>query len=613
MDRRQFLSTSGAAALTLPFLPQSAWAAPAAGSRDAELDAVFERIFQEQVRTFPGFATSLGLDKGELAPLRAKLDVRPTRQARAEEIARTKKFIGWLEAIPEAGLSDAAKLNREVVVWDLQIGNVGPERFDISNPQSPYVISQQDGAYFSRPDFLHSAHPIDNASDAEAYLSRLAQFATELDNDTAEQQRQAARGYLAPGWSLDLALKQMRELRAPTPEQSTMADSVASRAGAKNIPGEWRQRAAKIVADQVYPALDRQIASTLALRPTTQAGDGVWRVPQGEAVYAAALAEATTTTYSADEIHRIGLEQVAEISAELDKILRSAGLTSGTVGERLTAFNQMPEQLYPNTDAGRAQLIDDLNKGVKAMQAKLPQAFLTLPKQPLEIRRVPPEIQDGASNGYYRQATLDGSRPAIYFINLKSTGDWPKYSLPALTYHEGVPGHHLQLSIAQLSRDLPMLRRIAFYSAFGEGWALYAEQLADELGGYKGTERAGYLQSFLFRAERLVVDTGLNQKRWTREQAIDHMVATTGFARGRAQREIERYCASPGQACSYKIGHLAWLRAREEAQRTLGSKFDIRQFHEILREGAMPLSILERRIRERTAAQLSGKTMPERG
>jgi uncharacterized protein (DUF885 family) len=247
------------------------------------------------------------------------------------------------------------------------------------------------------------------------------------------------------------------------------------------------------------------------------------------------------------------------------------------------------------------------------MTAKLPRAFATLPKQPLEIRRVPPEIQDGASNGYYRQASLDGSRPAIYFINLKSTEDWPKYTLPSLTYHEGVPGHHLQLSIAQLSTELPMLRRLSFYSAYGEGWALYSEQLADELGGYEGIERAGYLQSFLFRAERLVVDTGLNHKRWTREQAIDHMIKTTGFAQGRVQREIERYCASPGQACSYKIGHLAWLRAREEAKKTLGAKFDLRQFHEVLRDGAMPLSILERRIRERTAAQLAGASARKPG
>jgi uncharacterized protein (DUF885 family) len=343
----------------------------------------------------------------------------------------------------------------------------------------------------------------------------------------------------------------------------------------------------------------------VALRPTTPAGDGVWRVPRGNEVYAAALAEATTTNYTPAEVHQIGLQQVAEINAKLDTILREAGYANGTVGERLTALNKAPDQLYANTDAGRAELIASLNAGVKAMTAKLPQAFATLPSQPLEIRRVPPEIQDGASNGYYRQATLDGSRPAIYFINLKSTADWPKYTLPSLTYHEGVPGHHLQLSIAQLSKDLPMLRRTAFYSAYGEGWALYAEQLADELGGYQGIERAGYLQSFLFRAERLVVDTGLNHLKWTREQAIDHMMKTTGFAQGRVQREIERYCASPAQACSYKIGHLAWLRAREKAQKALGDKFDIRDFHEILREGAMPLTILERRVDERIKARLA--------
>lgn len=602
MDRRQFLWTGSAAALSLTFVPGRLLAQRASTSSDAALNAVFQRIFDEQVRTSPLSATFLGLDKGKLAALRSKLDTRPDQAARREEVARTNKFIGWLEKVPEAGLSSAGKLNREVILWDLRTSNVGPERFDVSNPQSPYVITQQDGAYFSIPDVLNSAHPIDNAADANAYLARLEQFATVLDNETAEQQRQAARGFLAPGWSLDLALKQMRELRAPAPDQSTMADSVARRTAAKKIAGDWRARAAKIVADKVYPALDRQIAAVSALRPTTRAGDGLWRVPGGAELYAAALAEATTTNYTPDEVHQIGLQQVAEITAELDKILRSAGYANGSVGERLTALNKAPDQLYADTDAGRAELLESLNAGVKAMYAKLPQAFATLPNQPLEIRRVPPEIQDGASNGYYRQATLDGSRPAIYFINLKSTADWPKYTLPSLTYHEGVPGHHLQLSIAQLSKDLPMLRRTAFYSAYGEGWALYSEQLADELGGYRGIERAGYLQSFLFRAERLIVDTGLNHKRWSREQAIDHMIATTGFARGRVQREIERYCASPGQACSYKIGHIAWLRARAEAQKTLGPKFDLRQFHEVLKEGAMPLTILERRIRERTAA-----------
>jgi uncharacterized protein (DUF885 family) len=302
-------------------------------------------------------------------------------------------------------------------------------------------------------------------------------------------------------------------------------------------------------------------------------------------------------------VHQIGLAQVAEITAQLDILLKAAGLTQGTVGERLSALNRDSAQLYPDTDAGRTALIASLNTGVADMTKRLPNAFSTLPSQPLEIRRVPPEIQDGAPNGYYRRASLDGSRPAIYFINLKSTGDWPKYTLPSLTYHEGVPGHHLQISLAQTSGDLPMLRKISFYSAYGEGWALYSEQLSDELGGYQGIERAGYLQSFLFRATRLVVDTGLNSKRWSREKAVDYMINTTGFARGRVQREIERYCASVGQACSYKIGHIAWTRARAKAQAILGTKFDLKRFHEVLKDGAMPLTILERRIEERARSQ----------
>jgi uncharacterized protein (DUF885 family) len=337
----------------------------------------------------------------------------------------------------------------------------------------------------------------------------------------------------------------------------------------------------KTLAQSSKRLIEQKIAALRAVRPRATHDAGVWKLPAGEAYYQHSIRANTTTSLTGEEVHQLGLDQVADLQGQLDTLLRAQGYTNSSVGERMTALNTAPDQLYADTDAGRAELLASLNAGVKAMYARLPQAFATLPNQPLEIRRVPPEIQDGASNGYYRQATLDGSRPAIYFINLKSTADWPKYTLPSLTYHEGVPGHHLQLSIAQLSKDLPMLRRTAFYSAYGEGWALYAEQLADEIGGYRGIERAGYLQSFLFRAERLVVDTGLNHKRWSREQAIDHMIATTGFARGRVQREIERYCASPGQACSYKIGHIAWLRARAEAQKTLGAKFDLRKFHEV--------------------------------
>jgi len=604
MDRREFLSLGSVAAL-LPSVPARAASVQAGSSAgDAQLNATFDKIFEEQVRASPTFATSLGLDKGANADLKSKLDTRPYQAARAEDLARNKRFIASVEAVPPASLSPASQLNREIVLYDLGTNLTAPAKYDLDSVQSPYLISQQDGAYFSLPDFLNTAHTIDNAADAEAYLARLSQLGTVIDNETAEQKRQAARGYVAPGWSLDLALGQMREQRSPPADKSPMVESIVKRTA--SIPGDWGARAAAIVSKDVYPALDRQIAAVTELRKTTPAGDGAWRIPQGEAIYADALAQATTTKFTPDEVHQLGLAQVAEITAQLDTLLKAAGFTQGTVGERLAALNKSPAQLYPDTDEGRLALIASLNTGVKDMTARLPRAFATLPTQPLEIRRVPPEIQDGASNGYYRRASLDGSRPAIYFINLKTTGDWPKYSLPALTFHEGVPGHHLQISLAQTSADLPMIRKVSFYSAYGEGWALYAEQLADELGAYQDIERAGYLQSYLFRACRLVVDTGLNSKRWSREKAIDYMVATTGFARPRVQREIERYCASIGQACSYKIGHIAWNRARARAQQILGDRFDLKQFHEVLKDGAMPLTILERRIVERAEAAKRG-------
>jgi uncharacterized protein (DUF885 family) len=602
MDRRSFLATSATVAL-LP-LTQAPALAATAGDGDAKLNALFEQIFQERVRNSPELATSLGLDKGQNAALKSKLDTDSAPVQRSKGLARNRRAIAELNAISPVNLSESGKLNREVVVYSLQTNTVAPTRWNIDSAQRPYPITQQGGAYFETPDFLNTSHTIDNAADAEAYLSRLQQFATVLDNDTAEQKTQAARGFLAPGWAIDLALGQMRKLRDVPAETSSMVQSIAKRSAARNIGGDWQRRATDIVAKAVYPALDRQIATMERLRPTTRPGDGAWRLPNGDAIYAEALHEATTTNFSPNEVHQMGLTQVAEISAELDKILKTQGYSQGSVGDRLAALNRTPAELYADTDAGRADLLASLNAGVKDMYTRLPRDFATLPNQPLEIRRVPPEIQDGASNGYYRRAALDGSRPAIYFINLKDLGDWPKYTLPTLSYHEGVPGHHLQISISQESKDIPTLRKLGFFSAFSEGWALYAEQVADELGVYADNSlgRAGFLQSFLFRAARLVVDTGIHTKRWSREQATDYMVQTTGFARPRSQREVERYCTMIGQACSYKVGHTAWTRARAEAQKTLGPKFDIKQFHEILREGAMPLSILERRIRERAAA-----------
>ncbi|WP_225206799.1 DUF885 domain-containing protein [Novosphingobium huizhouense] len=600
MERRQFLAYSGSAVAALGL----SWPMRvlAEGSADQALNALLDKIFYDELLLSPEQATSMGLDTGPRRELRARLSDSSEAGRDAAE-AFTREALRKIRAFDPASLSDAGKRIRDIAAYKYEQELVA-RPLGVDGVQSPYPITQQDGAYFGIPDFLDSQHPIETIEDAEAYLSRLRFFRYTLDEQTEDQRCKAAKGILAPGWSLDLALGQMKKLRQSAPEQNGMVRSLVTRAAAKNLAGDWEARAARIVANEIYPALDRQIALVERLRRTTRPGDGAWRLPRGDEIYRAALAQATTTTMTPEEIHKIGLEQVADITAQLDGILKGAGYASGNVGARLTALNHAGDQLYPDTDEGRAALLKDLNAGVAAMQAKLPRAFADVPSEKLEIRRVPVEIQDGAPNGYYYSATLDGSRPAIYWINLKSTGDWPRYSLPALTYHEGVPGHHLQGGYSRTAGALPMMLKDFFLSAYGEGWALYAEQLADELGGYNGIERAGYLQSFLFRAARLVVDTGLNHYKWSREKATDYLVTTVGFPRARAQREIERYCASIGQACSYKIGHTAWVRARKKAEAALGAKFSLPWFHEVLKEGVMPLSMLEARIEQRTAERL---------
>ena len=596
MDRRHFLLSTGAIAVATA-TPRAF--AQAAGSDDARLSAAFATIFERQLDLSPTFVTSLGLDKGARAGAKIQLDDN-SKSAMMKRLAATQAAIRELEGFKSASLSEAQRLNLDVILYSLDQQTVAPAKFGLNSAVRPYRIFQQGGSYFSTPDFLNTAHTINAAADCDAYLARMEAFARNLRTETALQRDEAARGYLAPGWSLDLTLVQMKKLRGQPAATSSLVQSLVKRAAAKGIAGDWQGQASAIVEKSIYPALDAQIAMIEGLRPKTAAGDGVWRTPRGEEIYAAALKSATTTDLSAEAIHAMGVEQVADISAQLDVILKAAGYTKGTIGERLAALNADPSQVHPDTAQGRTDLIAALNAEARLMQAKLPQAFATIPDTPLEIRAVPVEIQDGASNGYYNRAALDGTRPAIFFINLKEIGDWPKYTLPALNYHEGVPGHHLQISTAQTAGDVPMLRKTAFMSAYSEGWALYAEQLSDELKGYATPlDRAGYLQSFLFRAARLVVDTGIHAKQWSREKATAYMVEKTGFTPARCQREVERYCTQPGQATSYKVGHGVWTKARKDAQAAMGERFDIKQFHAILEEGAMPLSMLEKRVAAR--------------
>ncbi len=293
----------------------------------------------------------------------------------------------------------------------------------------------------------------------------------------------------------------------------------------------------------------------------------------------------------------MGLKLIEQLNEEMDGILKAQGLTTGTVGERMARLAKEPRQLYPNTDAGRDELLKSLNGQVAELQPLLPKYFGVLAKAKLEIRRVPPYIEAGAPGGYYQGGALDGSRPGIYYINLRDTKEWPKFSLPTLTYHEGEPGHHWQGSIAQESEGLPLIRGAMIgFSGYWEGWGLYAEQLADEMGMYRDDPfgRLGYLQSMTFRAARLVVDTGLHYKRWSREQAIDYMVDVTGDQRESVTTEVERYAVWPGQATAYMVGRETINRLRSEAKTQLGDQFDLRGFHDaVLTNAAVPLSVLE--------------------
>lgn len=604
MDRRSFLMSSGALALATA-LPAPLFAK--IGDGDTALTTLLDTFFDESLDDSPESATSQGLDKGRHAALKGKLSDYSSA-GRATQLARLRDRAKRLQAFDRNALTPLGRINYDVTDYLLTQGIKGYGDYDFGSADgtwAPYALSQLGGAYQAVPDFLDSQHGIETKGDADAYLQRLAGFATALDQNSERQRTEAALGVVAPDFSLDLTLTQLAALRSQPAGETVLVKSLARRTHEKGIAGDWAAMAETIVTRQIFPALDRQIALVGELRGKASKEAGVWRLARGADYYRDALANATTTTMTPDEIHRIGLEQVADLTARIDAILKVEGMTNGTVGERLTALNIDPKQLYPNNDAGRAELLASLNADIKKMNALLPRAFSTLPKAPIEVRRVPAFIQDGAPNGYYNPAALDGSRDAIYWINLKDTHDWPKYGLPALTYHEATPGHHLQGSLSQETQGIPILRRQTYFSAYGEGWALYAEGVAEELGAY-GSDRlgvAGSLQSLLFRAVRLVIDTGIHAKRWTREQATDYMVANTGFTRPRSLREVERYCVWPGQACSYKVGHNKWMELRKRAETELGDKFDLRWFHDVLLDGAMPLTILEARIDERIKAR----------
>jgi uncharacterized protein (DUF885 family) len=615
LDRRQLMLTTAAGlAVASPAFAAVAKKKPA--GPNARSAALIDRFANEIIDENPTTATGLGLDKGKRAALKFKLGDRSWASVE-REAAECATRLKRMKAVDRKSLTGASSVTYDAVTYANQLG-VEAGRFKygdnslssaMSESATPYVVSQQGGAFSQVPEFLNSQHLINAPVDCESYLARMEAFAGVLDQETERVKRDTGQGVIAPTYILDNALGQLAGFRATPPADAPLTQSLAMRAKAKGFAGDWAGKSAALIEDRINPALDRQIAALKAAREKANEDAGVWKLPDGEAYYGWLLKVGTSTPHTADEIHGMGLEQNAQIESRMDALLKKQGLTQGSVGERVQALTKDPRFLYPNTDEGRAKVLAYLNGRIAAARASLPKMSRLKMKAPVIAKRVPPDIQDGAGLGYMNSGSLDGSRPAIYYINLKDTANWPTFTLPSLTYHETLPGHAWQGAYLA-EHNAPLINSLMGFNAYVEGWALYAEQLADEMGLYADDPfgKLGYLQAQQFRACRLVADTGLHAKRWTREQTVDFLTTATGRARAAMTSETDRYIGTPGQACGYKVGHTEINRLRDGAKKRLGKRFDVRDFDDaVVEAGSVPLTVLATVIDTYVAKTMAAK------
>ncbi|MEN9807095.1 MAG: hypothetical protein RL756_1615 [Pseudomonadota bacterium] len=523
-----------------------------------------------------------------------------TRAGELQQIERVKAARARLDRFDAATLDQQERLSLEIAQWFLD-DMIRQSAF----AHGGYRVNQISGVTVDLPQFLTDTHVIVDERSVRRYLSRVAEFGRVLEETRVRIEEDRAAGVTPPDFIIAKTLTALRAFGEGGAANNVLVTSLAPKLdGLEELSPDARQAyletAREHVESRVLPGYDQLITLFEDMATNASHDAGIWRIPEGEAIYAAALRSNTTTTLSAEDIHALGLAEVARIEKEMDAILDAEGLTEGSVGVRARALAADPKHLFANDDAGRAAMLDYLRELNAALMEQADEFFITLPTQPLEIVRVPPYAENGSAGGYYQAAALDGSRPGRFYINQKDTADNPRWVLPTLLYHEAAPGHHFQVSVGQLIEDVPLLRRMSPFSAYTEGWALYAERVAavdmnlyalDPLGNL------GRLNDEMFRAVRLVVDTGMHHKRWSREQSIEFMLAHTSNSAADVEREIERYVVWPGQATAYKVGQLAMLRCRERAQAALGDRFDLRAFHElVLMNGAMPLDILERTV-----------------
>ncbi len=519
-----------------------------------------------------------------------------------KNVARLKKARAMMNRFNPEKLKGQEKLSWEISTWFLD-DIIAQAEFDYSG----YRVNQISGPTVDLPQFLTDTHVIKNEKSVKRYISRINEFGRVLGETKSRVEDDRSHGVTPPDFIIAKAINVMQTFIEGGAEKNPLVTTLGPKLDKiEGLSAEkktaYLAEATKAVNDKIIPGYEAMIALFEDMATTATHDAGIWRIPDGDKIYAASLHSNTTTDMTADEIHEIGLSEVARIEQEMDAILVTQGLTDGAVSTRVKQLMADPAQNFPNDDEGRQQMLDylvELNKGV---MAKAPDFFITIPKQPLEIVRVPEYSQDSSPGGYYNPPALDGSRPGRFYINLKNTTDNPRWTLPTLLYHEGAPGHHFQLSASQLIKDVPLLRKVSPFSAYSEGWALYSERIAKTDMNMYATDPLGdlgRLQAEMFRAVRLVVDTGMHAKRWSREQAIAYMLDKTGNTEDEVTREIERYVVWPGQATAYKTGQLAILRMRAKAESELGDKFVLKEFHElVLGNGAMPLGILERTVDE---------------
>lgn len=576
--------------------------APATGTAAAEqteserLNAWFEEQFEADLARSPMSQTYLGrkTDYGLLDD--------PSPEFREEEYRLSQEAIGEMrERFDYDALDDDARLS-----WRLAEYNAANEEAAWQFRDNRYVFTQRSGAHMSLPAFLINQHRVDTVEDADAYIARLTNAAAYLDQHRENAETRFERGVYPPLWTYAQMIETARNVVDGAPFNEGAADSpllgdFRAKVEALDIPAEEKaalvERAEAALVDSVRPAYQRLIATFESQAQTASNDDGVWKLPDGEAYYAYLLSNYTTTDMTAEEIHQLGLSEVNRIHSEMRAIMDQVGF-EGSLQDFFEFMRTDAQFYYENTPEGRQRYLDEATALIDTMREALPSVFNTFPEADLVVRRVEEFREASAGKAFYQRPAPNGSRPGVYYANLRDMADMPTYQMEALAYHEGIPGHHMQLAIMQELEGVPSFRRFGGYTAYTEGWGLYSEYLPKEMGFYEDPySDFGRLAMELWRAARLVVDTGLHHHRWTREEAIAYLVENTPNPAGDARNAIERYIAYPGQATAYKIGMNEIVRLREEARAELGEDFDMAAYHDVvLRQGAVPLSILAERV-----------------